>query len=124
MQEVWAQLMVCRRSHLMALIPLASQRMEQLAGAAASTAAALQALLLPLQPQLDRLGVFASAHRSTAEELQQAGTAQALVGAGCGLGRGGILHGSPDMLCVVVLSLAGCRTKAGPACRSGPRGGL
>jgi hypothetical protein len=80
LQEVWAQLMVCRRSHLMALIPLASQHMEQLAGAAASTAAVLQALLGPLQPQLDRLGVFASAHKSIAEELQQEGTAEALVG--------------------------------------------
>lgn len=63
----------------MALIPLTSQRMDQLSAQAASLASVLQAQVAPLQPQLDRLAVFASVHRSTAEELQQAGAAASLV---------------------------------------------
>lgn len=84
LQRLWGQLMVCRRSNFMALIPLTSQRLDQVAAASASLARQLVAQLAPLQPQLDRLCVFASANRTTAEELQAAGAAaEALVGVGC-----------------------------------------
>lgn len=63
----------------MALIPLTSQRLEQLSAAVNSLAAALQTQLMPLQPQISGLAVFASANKSTAEELLQAGTAAGLV---------------------------------------------
>lgn len=73
----------------MSLIPLTSQWLEQLSVTATSLSSVLQGQLAPLQPLIDRLAVFASAHKSTAEELQAAGAAQALVGAlfwgqGCG----------------------------------------
>jgi hypothetical protein len=63
----------------MSVIPLTGQRLEQLSAAAASLASVLQIQLAPLQPQVDRLAVFASANRSTAEELQQEGAATSLV---------------------------------------------
>jgi hypothetical protein len=78
-QNIWSQLLVCRRSNLMALIPLTGQRMDQLSAQAASLATVLQGQVAPLQPQLDMLAVFESAHRSTAEELRQAGAAASLV---------------------------------------------
>lgn len=63
----------------MPLIPLTSQRLEQLSAAVNSLAAALQTQLMPLQPQISGLALFASANKSTAEELLQAGTAGGLV---------------------------------------------
>jgi hypothetical protein len=79
LQTLWSQLLICRRSNLMSVIPLTGQRLEQLSAAAASLASVLQTQLTPLQPQIDRLAVFASANRSTAEELQLAGAATSLV---------------------------------------------
>lgn len=79
LQTLWSQLLTCRRSNLMAVIPLTGQRLEQLSAAAASLSSVLQTQLAPLQPQMDRLAVFASAHKSTAQELQLAGAAASLV---------------------------------------------
>lgn len=72
-QAHWQQLLVCRRSNLMCLIPLTSQHLDRLASLSTTCAAALQAQVDTTQPLIDRLEVFACANQSTAEELQQAG---------------------------------------------------
>ncbi|KAF8059456.1 hypothetical protein HT031_005261 [Scenedesmus sp. PABB004] len=77
-QAVWQRLLACRRSELMACVPLASERVVQIDALRASLEAAARAALAGLDARRGLLAAFVSVNRATAEELSAAGVAPEL----------------------------------------------
>ncbi len=66
---VWERLLVCRRSELIACVPLAAARREQAQELGTALEAHLTGLVSEVESLATHLAAFASVNRATAEEL-------------------------------------------------------